>query len=351
VEKSTVPVYTSERVQNALSSQGRTAADFDVVSNPEFLREGTAVTDFLYPDRIVVGASNERAAGIMREIYAPLIDGSYAQLASAVPKPEPARTLPMYIETSPRSAELIKHASNAFLALKISFINSVASFCESVGANIEEVSKGIGSDSRIGPEFLRAGIGYGGSCFPKDVAAFRAVTHEFGFEFPLLDEIKRINDGQRVRFIGKVRSALRTLKGKKLAVLGLAFKDGTDDVRESPAIKVIEQLLEEKCHITAFDPAAMERARQILGNRINYASDAYAAADGADALLILTEWKEFASLDLIRIKRLLRSSIVLDGRNVFSQAEMAEAGLSYFSVGRPALEASGRLLKKGQSAR
>ncbi len=351
VEKSTVPVYTSERVHNALSSQGRTQADFDVVSNPEFLREGTAVTDFLYPDRIVVGASNERAAGIMREIYAPLIEGSYAQLASAVPKPEPARTLPMYIETSPRSAELIKHASNAFLALKISFINSVASFCESVGANIEEVSKGIGSDSRIGPEFLRAGIGYGGSCFPKDVAAFRAVTHEFGFEFPLLDEIKRINDGQRVRFISKVRSALRTLTGKKLAVLGLAFKDGTDDVRESPAIKIIEQLLEEKCHITAFDPAAMERARQILGSRINYASDAYAAADGADALLILTEWKEFASLDLNRIKRLLRSSIVLDGRNIFSQAEMAEAGLSYFSVGRPALEASGRLLKKGQSAR
>jgi UDPglucose 6-dehydrogenase len=338
-------------VQNALSSKGRAPVDFDVVSNPEFLREGTAVTDFLYPDRIVVGASSERAAGIMREIYAPLVDSSYAQLASAVPKPESARLVPMYIETSPRSAELIKHASNAFLALKISFINAVASFCESVGANIEEVSKGIGSDSRIGPEFLRAGIGYGGSCFPKDVAAFRAVTHEFGFEFPLLDEIKRINDEQRVRFIGKVRSAVRTIKGKRLAVLGLAFKDGTDDVRESPAIKVIQQLLEEKCHITAFDPAAIERARQILGNRIDYAPDAYAAADGADALLILTEWKEFASLDLVRIKRLLRSPIVLDGRNVFSQAEMAEAGLSYFSIGRPALEAAGRLLKKGQSAR
>ena len=225
---------------------------------------------FFIPDRIVVGASSERAARIMREIYAPLIDGSYAQLASAVPKPEPARAIPMYIETSPRSAELIKHASNAYLALKISFINAVASFCESVGANIEEVSRGIGSDSRIGPEFLRAGIGYGGSCFPKDVAAFRAVTHEFGFEFPLLDEIKRINDEQRVRFIGKVRSALGTIKGKKLAVLGLAFKDGTDDVRESPAINVIEQLLEEKCHITAFDPAAMDRARQILGSRIKY---------------------------------------------------------------------------------
>jgi UDPglucose 6-dehydrogenase len=350
VEKSTVPVYTSEHVQNALS-KGRAQAEFDVVSNPEFLREGTAVTDFLYPDRIVVGASSERAAGIMREIYAPLIDSSYAQIPSAVPKPEPARLIPMYIETSPRSAELIKHASNAFLALKISFINAVANFCESVGANIEEVSKGIGSDSRIGPEFLRAGIGYGGSCFPKDVAAFRAVTHEFGFEFPLLDEIKRINEKQRVRFIGKVRSALRTIKGKKLAVLGLAFKDGTDDVRESPAIAVIEQLLKEKCEITAFDPAAMDRARQILGSRIKYAADAYAAADGADALLILTEWKEFANLDLPRITRLLRSPIVLDGRNVFSQAEMAEAGLSYHSIGRPALEASRSLLKKGQSAR
>jgi len=235
--------------------------------------------------------------------------------------------------------------------LKISFINAVANFCESVGANIEEVSKGIGSDSRIGPEFLRAGIGYGGSCFPKDVAAFRAVTHEFGFEFPLLDEIKRINEGQRVRFIRKIRSALRTLKDKKLGVLGLAFKDGTDDVRESPAIKVIEQLLAEKCQITAFDPAAMDRARQILGSRIKYSTDAYAAADGADALLILTEWKEFASLDLVRIKHLLRSPIVLDGRNIFSQVEMAEAGLSYFSIGRPALEASSSLLKKGHSAR
>ncbi|MBZ5504304.1 MAG: UDP-glucose/GDP-mannose dehydrogenase family protein [Acidobacteriia bacterium] len=351
VEKSTVPVYTSEWIQNALAPEGRAHNEFDVVSNPEFLREGTAVTDFLYPDRIVVGASTERAANIMREIYAPLIDGSYGQLPSAVPKPEKARLLPMYIETSPRSAELIKHASNAFLALKISFINAVASFCEAVGANIEEVCKGIGSDSRIGPEFLRAGIGYGGSCFPKDVAAFRAVTREFGFEFPLLDEIKRINEEQRIRFIRKVRGALRTIKGKRLAVLGLAFKDGTDDVRESPAIKVIEQLLQEKCQIIAFDPAAMDRARQMLGNRIRYAPDAYSAADGADALLILTEWKEFASLDLARIKRLLRSPIVLDGRNVFSQTEMAEAGLNYHSIGRPTLEVSQSLLKKGHIVR
>jgi UDPglucose 6-dehydrogenase len=351
VEKSTVPVYTSEWIQNALAPKGHAQSEFDVVSNPEFLREGTAVTDFLYPDRIVVGTSTSRAAAIMREIYAPLIDGSYGLLPSAVPRPERARLLPMYIETSARSAELIKHASNAFLALKISFINAVANFCEAVGANIEEVCRGIGSDSRIGPDFLRAGIGYGGSCFPKDVAAFRAVAREFGFEFPLLDEITRINEEQRIRFIRKVRGALRTIKGKRLAVLGLAFKDGTDDVRESPAIKVIEQLLEEKCQITAFDPAAMERAKQILGNKINYAADPYAAVDGADALLILTEWKEFASLDLARIKRLLRSPIVLDGRNVFSHTEMAEAGLAYQSVGRPTLEASPALLKKGHIAR
>jgi UDPglucose 6-dehydrogenase len=227
----------------------------------------------------------------------------------------------------------------------------VANFCESVGADIGEVSKGIGSDSRIGPEFFRAGIGYGGSCFPKDVAAFRAVTREFGYEFPLLDEIKKINEEQRIRFIRKTRSALRTLKNKRLAVLGLAFKDGTDDVRESPAIKVIEQLLEEKCEIVAFDPVAMERARQILGNKIIYASDAYSAIDGADALLILTEWKEFANLDLERIKRLLRSPIVLDGRNIFTQTEMAEAGLTYHSIGRPSYEISHILLKKGHTAR
>ncbi|HZD94914.1 MAG TPA: nucleotide sugar dehydrogenase, partial [Candidatus Sulfotelmatobacter sp.] len=351
VEKSTVPVYTSEWIQNAIGGKNRKKPEFDVVSNPEFLREGTAVTDFLYPDRIVVGSNTARAAGIMREVYAPLVDGSYAQQPSAVPKPERARPLPMYIETSPRSAELIKHSSNAFLALKISFINAVANFCESVGADIEEVCRGIGSDSRIGPDFLRAGIGYGGSCFPKDVAAFRAVTRDFGYEFPLLDEIKRINEEQLARFVQKTRSALKGLKNKKLAALGLAFKDGTDDVRESPAIRVIQMLLEEKCSIVAFDPAAMERARQVLGNRVSYASDAYAAAEGADALLILTEWKEFTNLDLARIKHLLRTPLVLDGRNLFSRAEMAEAGLNYHSTGRLALEVSHSFLKKGHVAR
>jgi UDPglucose 6-dehydrogenase len=350
VEKSTVPVYTSEWVKNTLAATNGSQGEFDVVSNPEFLREGTAVTDFLYPDRVVVGTSVARAARIMREIYTPLMDGSYAQLPSAVPRPEKARLQPIYIETSPRSAELIKHSSNAFLALKISFINAVANFCESVGANIEEVCKGIGSDSRIGQDFLRAGIGYGGSCFPKDVDGFRAVTRKFGYDFPLLDEIKRINEQQRCRFIGKVREALQTIRGKRLAVLGLAFKDGTDDVRESPAVNVIEQLIEEKCQIVAYDPAAMERARQVLGNKIMYAADPYAAMDGADALLILTEWKEFATLDLQRVKRLLHSPIVLDGRNIFSPAEMAEAGFVYYSVGRPTPEESQSLIKKGHIA-
>jgi len=352
VEKSTVPVYTSEWIQRVMVLKGRNRGEFDVVSNPEFLREGSAVTDFLYPDRIVVGASTERAAGIMREMYTSIIDGSYTQQPSAVPKPERARISPIYIETSPQSAELIKHASNAFLALKISFINAVANVCESVGADIEEVSKGLGSDGRIGPDFLRAGIGYGGSCFPKDVAAFRAVAREFGYDFPLLDEVHRINEQQRPRFIAKVRTALRTLKGKRLAVLGLAFKDGTDDVRESPAIQVIKSLLQEGCKITAFDPAAMDRAKQVLGDKITCAKDPYAAADGADALLILTEWKEFSSLDLARMKRLLRNPTVLDGRNLYDPAVMKEAGLNYYSIGRAPCELShAAVLKKSHTAK
>ncbi len=339
-------------IQRVMVLKGRNRGEFDVVSNPEFLREGSAVTDFLYPDRIVVGASTERAAGIMREMYTSIIDGSYTQQPSAVPKPERARISPIYIETSPQSAELIKHASNAFLALKISFINAVANVCESVGADIEEVSKGLGSDGRIGPDFLRAGIGYGGSCFPKDVAAFRAVAREFGYDFPLLDEVHRINEQQRPRFIAKVRTALRTLKGKRLAVLGLAFKDGTDDVRESPAIQVIKSLLQEGCKITAFDPAAMDRAKQVLGDKITCAKDPYAAADGADALLILTEWKEFSSLDLARMKRLLRNPTVLDGRNLYDPAVMKEAGLNYYSIGRAPCELShAAVLKKSHTAK
>jgi UDPglucose 6-dehydrogenase len=239
------------------------------------------------------------------------------------------------IITSAQSAELIKHASNAFLAMKISFINAVASICESVGANVQQVCDGIGTDSRIGPRFLNPGIGYGGSCFPKDLLAFRAVAKENGYDFRLLEEVIRINEDQRHRFLRKVRGVLWTLRGKRLGVLGLAFKGGTDDIRESPALLLVQELLREGCRICAYDPAAMERAKEVLTSGVEFAADAYEAATGADALLILTEWEEFAALDLERLRGLVKYPIVLDGRNLYDPAVMVERGFSYYSVGRP----------------
>src|SRR5712692_1255190 len=336
VEKSTVPVYTSDWIRKIILRNAAAPDSFDVASNPEFLREGTAVTDFLYPDRIVVGADSERCASLLREVYAPLIEGSYYRREDAIPQPDRSRIPPPLIVTSAKSAELIKHASNAFLALKISFINAVASICESVGANVQQVCQGIGTDSRIGARFLNPGIGYGGSCFPKDLLAFRAVARECGYEFRLLDEVMRINQEQRHRFLRKVRSALWTLRGKRLGVLGLAFKGGTDDIRESPAILLVQALLQEGCQIAAYDPAAAERAREILNSNIEFVSSAYEAASGADALLILTEWDEFAALDLDRVFKQLKYPIVLDGRNLYDPAVMAARGFTYYSVGRPA---------------
>ena len=335
VEKSTVPVYTSEWIRRVMQLTGAKASDFDVVSNPEFLREGTAVSDFLYPDRIVVGADSQRAAAILQEIYAPLTAGTYYAVPTRIPEPPGAQCSARLILTSAKSAELIKHASNAFLALKISFINAVANVCEAVEADIEQVALGMGTDSRIGKRFLRAGIGYGGSCFPKDVAAFLSVARDCGYEFPMLGEIVRVNDEQRRRFLKKVRAALWTLRGKRLAVLGLAYKGGTDDIRESPAIEIIRSLLHEQCSIVAYDPAASGRAQQVLTGDVTYADDAYQTAVGADALLILTDWEEFASLDLARIKTLLRYPIVIDGRNLYSPETMQKHGLLYVSVGRP----------------
>lgn len=351
VEKSTVPVHTNAWIQRAMVFNGCSLADFDVVSNPEFLREGTAVTDFLYPDRIIVGRRSERAAVIMKQLYAPLLDGSYARQSDAVPAPDDAVEKPLYIETSPETSELIKHASNAFLAMKISFINAVSVVAESAGADIEDVRIGMGSDKRIGAGFLRAGIGYGGSCFPKDVSAFRSIAQSCGCDFTLLDEVQRINHEQMNRFIVKVRKTLWTIKGKRLAALGLAFKSGTDDIRESPAINVIQELLSRDCQITAFDPAAMERTRAVLGDSITYAPDAYSAMKDADAVLILTEWKEFASLDLAQVKRLLKYPIVLDGRNLYTPAEMAAAGLNYYSIGRPPLEPSHPIPGRARTAK
>ena len=338
VEKSTVPVYTNEWVSRAIERNGVDREMFDVVSNPEFLREGTAVADFLHPDRIVVGADSEKAGEMLRQIYAPLTSGEYYKREDGIPGMCSVEAAPPLLMTSTKSAEIIKHASNAFLALKISFINAVSNLCEAADANVEQVAKGIGMDSRIGPKFLRPGIGYGGSCFPKDVAAFRSVADQMGIDFSLLTEVERINALQKKRFVSKVRKALWNLRGKNLGVLGLAFKGDTDDIRESPAIEIVKMLIAEGCTVKAFDPAAMSRTEAVLpaGETVSYAADAYQAADNADALLILTDWPEFAELDLKRINQSLRYPIIIDGRNLYDPQLMGGNGFTYLSVGRPA---------------
>jgi UDPglucose 6-dehydrogenase len=338
VEKSTVPVYTNEWIRRVLQRYGVNPASFDVVSNPEFLREGTAIIDFLHPDRIVVGANSERSADVLRGIYEPITSGNYYKQPSALRGPcsefSPARLL----VTSAQSAEIIKHASNAFLALKISFINVVARLAEKVDADIEDIAAGMGLDSRIGPKFLRAGLGYGGSCFPKDVAAFHCVAEQEGVDFHLLDDVKKINESLKDVFVDKVRAALWTLRGKRLAALGLSFKGDTDDIRESPAIEVIRELLEKGASVRVYDPAAMDRAREVLppSKKLHYVSDEYEAAEDADAVLILTDWKQFAELDLVRLNDAVRFPIVIDGRNLYKPKLMLEKGFTYISVGRAA---------------
>ncbi len=337
VEKSTVPVYTSRWIRRSMLLNGAPADLFDVVSNPEFLREGSAVVDFLYPDRIVLGGDSQRAIELVSSIYRRLQDGSYYRELTDIPPPSTFPGKTTIIRTSATSAELIKHASNAFLAMKVSFINAIASICEAVGADVSEVAAGIGSDSRIGFQFLRPGIGYGGSCFPKDLKAFRAVAKDAGYDFRLLDEVALINDDQKVRFLRKVRGALWTLKRKKLAVLGLSFKGGTDDLRESPALPIIRSLLQEGCSLSIYDPVAMERGREELADceRIQFASSPYEAASGADALIILTDWAEFATLDLEAIRKTLKHHLIIDGRNLYDPAAVAASGLGYLSIGRP----------------
>ena len=338
VEKSTVPVYTNEWIRKVIERNSVPREAFDVVSNPEFLREGTAVEDFLHPDRIVVGADSSRASELLSAIYAPLTDGSYYEQKGAIAGCCSKSAKPPLLLTSTKSAEIIKHASNAFLALKISFINAVSNLCEAADANVEQVARGIGLDSRIGPKFLRPGIGYGGSCFPKDVAAFRSVAEQMGVDFNLLTEVEKINVNQKKRFLNKVRSALWTLRGKRIAVLGLSFKGDTDDIRESPAIDMVEMLLGEGCSVIAFDPAAMKRAQVELPEsaQLRYAESAKAAAKDADALLILTDWAEFGKLDLDELHAAMRYPIVIDGRNLFDPRVMMEHGFTYLSIGRPA---------------
>ena len=338
VEKSTVPVYTNEWIRRVIERNGVRREDFDVVSNPEFLREGTAVEDFLHPDRIVVGADSARASSLLSQVYAPLTSGEYYENSRAIPGCCTQQAPPPLLLTSTKSAEIIKHASNAFLALKISFINAVSNLCEAADANVEQVARGIGLDSRIGPKFLRPGIGYGGSCFPKDVAAFRSVAEQMGVDFSLLSEVEKINASQKKRFLSKVRSALWTLRGKRLAVLGLSFKGETDDIRESPAMDLVELLLAEGSSIVAFDPAAMKRAEAEIPSsaQMRYATSVEDAAQDADALLILTDWDEFAHLDLDRLSKALRYPIVIDGRNLYDPQTMLAHGFTYMSIGRSA---------------
>jgi UDPglucose 6-dehydrogenase len=340
VEKSTVPVYTNDWIRRVLCLHGVDPKSFDVVSNPEFLREGTAISDFLHPDRIVVGVGNERSAEVLRRIYEPLTGGSYYAQPGALPGPCSASHPARLLLTSAQSAEIIKHAANAFLALKISFINAVSNLAEAVEADIEDIAAGMGMDSRIGPKFLRAGLGYGGSCFPKDVAAFHWVAQQQGVDFKLLQllqEIRKINENQKEIFFKKVLAALWTLRGKRLAVLGLSYKGETDDIRESPAIEIIRKLLKEGATVAAYDPAAIERAKTVLppSENLSYAGDLYDASKGADAVLILTDWHEFAGIDLARLKQTVHFPIVIDGRNLYKPQEMLDHGFIYVSMGRP----------------
>ena len=312
VEKSTVPVRTGEWVGRAIKLNNIHRVDFDVVSNPEFLREGSAIYDFMQPDRIVIGVESERAEKVMRELYEPL----KANL----------------IVTDIKSAEIIKHASNSFLALKISYINAIANICERVGADVDKVAQGMGLDKRIGLSFLNAGIGYGGSCFPKDVAAFIRIAGEAGYDFQLLKITEEINRGQRELFLRKIKDSLWTFNNKTIGVLGLAFKPDTDDVREAPSLEIIARLQEEGAKIKAFDPEAMESARMVLRD-VECCADPYEVAEGSDCLIILTEWKEFKNLDLKRIKSLLKNPLIIDGRNIYDPQELNEMGFTYIGVG------------------
>lgn len=339
VEKSTVPVHTNEWMVGVIERCGVSREMFDVVSNPEFLREGSAAADFLHPDRIVIGCNNERSAALVENVYRPLTSGEYYERPDALPGQCGFSRPPALLRTTPQSAELIKHASNAFLAMKVSFINAIANLCEAVGGNISEVAPGIGMDQRIGIEFLHPGIGYGGSCFPKDLAAFRSVAAEFGVDFSLLGGIERINELQPLRFLEKVREAIGGLEGKHLAVLGLSYKGGTDDVRESPALRLVRLMLAEGASVAAYDPAAMSRARAVVsadGRLLRYAASEADAAAGADALLVLTDWPQFAALDLRALGEKMRHPRLIDGRNLYEPDAVVRQGVSYYSIGRAA---------------
>ncbi|HKV03670.1 MAG TPA: UDP-glucose/GDP-mannose dehydrogenase family protein [Candidatus Acidoferrales bacterium] len=333
IEKSTVPARTGQELKRALSVYARkTNVTFRVASNPEFLREGTAVGDFLHPDRIVVGVEDETAERQLKEIYQPILDRAFNCPVHAQACPDaPA---PAWLVTTINSAELIKHASNSFLALKISYANMVADLAERLGADIGEVVRAIGMDPRIGPSFLSAGLGFGGFCLPKDLQAFVHLAERSGVDFSMLREAEKINKRRIERFFEKMRAALWVVRGKQIGVLGLAFKPNTDDIRFAPAIDLIGLLLAEGARVRAYDPAAMEKARAVLP-QVEYAKSPYEAAENAEALLIATEWDEFRKLDWSRLRDAMARPLVFDGRNLLSPREMKDRGFEYRSFGRP----------------
>ena len=317
VNKSTVPVGTADKVRAAISNNYK--GEFDVVSNPEFLREGVAVDDFMKPDRVVVGTTSERARKLMSELYAPFV-----------------RQGNPIIFMDERSSELTKYAANSFLATKISFMNEIAQLCERMGADVDMVRRGIGSDERIGKRFLFSGIGYGGSCFPKDVQALVKSAGEVEYDFKILKAVEKVNVMQKLHLVEKIKTHYSgALKGKHFALWGLAFKPNTDDIREAPALSIIDALVQQGASITAYDPEAMQNVRQLLGEKVAYAPSQYQALEGADALVIATEWSEFRTPDFERIEKLLPSKVIFDGRNLFEVAKMQSMGYRYISIGRP----------------
>ncbi len=316
VTKSTVPTGTGQMIEEIVAKTSDAKHRFAVVSNPEFLREGSAIDDFLHPDRVVIGTRDPQALEIMHDIYGPL-------RVANVP----------FVDTDVETAELIKYASNGFLATKISFINETAALCEAFGADVEQVARGMGLDSRIGPKFLQPGPGFGGSCFPKDTRAVAQLAKEKGLTFRIIEAVLKANEVTKLRMLDKIRDTLGGLGGKTVAILGLSFKPDTDDIRESPALPILDGLIREQAAIRAFDPEAIEACRERYP-QITYCGDAYEAAEGADALVIVTEWNQFRALELGRLQTLLKAPVVIDLRNIYEPAKMAAAGFHYVSVGR-----------------
>ena len=314
VEKSTVPVQTGEWIKETIRRHARKAAKFDVASNPEFLREGSAVRDFMNPDRIILGVESARAKAVLTDLYKPFKS-------------------PMVI-TNIKSAEIIKHASNSFLATKISFINAISNLCDVTKADVDQVAMGMGLDRRIGKDFLNAGIGFGGFCFPKDLSAFVRIAEKLGYDFKLLKTVEEINEEQKRIFVAKVEQAIWNISSKCIGVLGLSFKPNTDDMRFAPSVDIINALQSHGASVKAFDPHAMAKAKSLLRD-VEYCQDSYSVCKGSDCLVILTEWDEFKELDLTRVKKLLNQPVIIDGRNIYDPQKMKRLGFRYYSMGRP----------------